>query len=139
VVLLAAMGWYGLWPTPAPALLALPVLLAMAAALALSIGLWIGPVNVRFRDVMRAVPFALQIWMYATRIVYPLSMVPERFRLLYSLNPAVGRSDGFRWSLLGLGTPGLRALPVSAAVNAVLLAGGLVWFRRAERSFAHVI
>jgi lipopolysaccharide transport system permease protein len=137
VVLLAAMAWYGIWPTPA--LLALPVLLAMTAALALSIGLWIGPVNVRFRDVMHTVPFALQIWMYATPIVYPLSMVPERFRLLYSLNPTVGLIEGFRWSLLGHGTPDLQALAVSAAVIAALLAGGLVWFRRAERSFADVI
>lgn len=136
-VLLALMAWYGLWPTPA--LLALPLMLAMTAALALSIGLWLGPVNVRFRDVMHTVPFALQIWMYATPIVYPLSMVPERFRLLYSLNPAVGLIEGFRWSLLGHGRPDVQALAVSAALIAVLLAGGLAWFRRAERSLADVI
>jgi lipopolysaccharide transport system permease protein len=137
VVLFVLMAWYGI--LPGPTLLFLPVLLAMTAALALSLGLWLGPVNVRYRDVMHTLPFLLQIWMYATPIVYPLSMVPERFRTLYSLNPTVGLIEGFRWSLLGTGSIDMAALGISAVVIAVLLVTGVLWFKRAERSFADVI
>lgn len=136
-VLVLLMLWYGL--TPTATLLAVPVLLAMTAALALGLGLWLGPVNVRFHDVMHTLPFLLQIWMYATPVVYPLSMVPERFKLLYSLNPAVGLIEGFRWAVLGTGTLDLRALGVSAVVTVVALVGGLLWFKREERQFADVI
>lgn len=136
-VLVVLMLWYGL--TPTLSLLAVPALLALTAALALALGLWLGPVNVRFHDVMHTLPFLLQIWMYATPIVYPLSMVPERFKTLYSLNPAVGLIEGFRWAVLGKGSLDLQALGVSAAFTAVALAGGLLWFKREERQFADVI
>ena len=77
--------------------------------------------------------------MYATPIVYPLSMVPERFKLLYSLNPAVGLIEGFRWAVLGKGTLDTVSLTISVVVTVVLLVGGLLWFRREERQFADVI
>jgi lipopolysaccharide transport system permease protein len=137
VALVLLMLWYGLVPTLS--LLAVPPLLVLTAALALAIGLWLGPINVRYRDVMHTVPFMLQIWMYATPIVYPLSMVPERFKLLYSLNPAVGLIEGFRWAVLGKGTLDTVSLTISAVVTVVLLVGGLLWFRREERQFADVI
>ena len=136
-VLVMLMLWYGLAPTAS--LLAVPLLLVLTAALALAIGLWLGPINVRYRDVMHTVPFMLQIWMYATPIVYPLSMVPERFKLLYSLNPAVGLIEGFRWAVLGRGTLDTVSLTISVVVTVVLLVGGLLWFRREERQFADVI
>jgi lipopolysaccharide transport system permease protein len=137
LVFLAMLAWYGVWP--GVNLLFVPVLLVMAAALALGLGLWIGPINVRFRDVMHTLPFLLQIWMYATPIVYPLSMVPDRFKTLYSLNPTVGLIEGFRWALLGTGSVDFVALGMSAVMIIVLLVTGVVWFKRAERTFADVI
>jgi lipopolysaccharide transport system permease protein len=136
-VLVLLMLWYGLMPTAN--LLAVPVLLAITALLALAIGLWLGPINVRYRDVVHTLPFVLQIWMYATPIVYPLSMVPERFKTLYSMNPAVGLIEGFRWAVLGRGTLDTMALAISTGVTVVMLIGGLLWFKREERQFADVI
>ena len=104
-VLLVLFGWYGFLPTWN--VVFLPLFIAAAMALALAVGLWLGPMNVRFRDIKHAVPFLIQIWMYASPIVYPVSMVPEEWRLLYSLNPMVGVIEGFRWSLLGSQQPGL--------------------------------
>jgi lipopolysaccharide transport system permease protein len=137
IVLFALMAWYGIWP--GANLLFVPVLLVMTAALTLALGLWIGPVNVKYRDVMHTLPFLLQIWMYATPIVYPLSMVPERFRTLYSLNPTVGLIEGFRWALLGKGQVDVVALGMSAVMIVLLLVTGVLWFKRAERTFADVI
>jgi len=137
LVFLVVLAWHGV--SPGANLLLVPVFLLMAAALALALGLWLGPVNVRFRDVMHTLPFLLQIWMYATPIVYPLSMVPERYRMLYSLNPTVGLIEGFRWALLGTGRLDLPALAISAVTITVLLVTGVVWFKRAERTFADVI
>ena len=137
VAVLVLLLWYGL--VPSVNILALPLLLLMTVALALSVGLWLGPVNVKFRDVMHTLPFLLQIWMYATPIVYPLSMVPERYKAFYSLNPTVGLIEGFRWALVGRGEPDLRALGIGAIVTVLSLAGSVVWFRRAERQFADVI
>jgi lipopolysaccharide transport system permease protein len=137
MVLLALMVWYGIWP--GFNLLFVPVLLVMSAGLALALGLWIGPVNVRYRDVMHTMPFLLQIWMYATPIVYPLSMVPDRYKALYSLNPTVGLIEGFRWALLGKGSVDVFALSISVVMIVVLLVTGVLWFKRAERTFADVI
>jgi len=137
VALVVLMLWYGMIPTLA--ILAVPVLVALAALMALSVGLLLGPVNVRYRDVMHTLPFLLQIWMYATPIVYPLSMVPDRFKLLYSLNPAVGLIEGFRWAVLGRTEFPLTALAISVVVTAAALTAGLIWFKREEREFADVI
>lgn len=137
VVLLVVMAWYGI--APGPQIVFLPLFVAMMFLLALGISLWLGPINVRYRDVIHTLPLLLQIWMYATPIAYPLSLVPEKWKTLYSLNPMVGIIEGVRWSLLGRGSVDLTALAISAAVIAVLVFGGLIWFRRAERSFADVI
>ncbi len=137
VVFLGVMAWYGIYPTMQ--LLLVPVLLMVSMLLGFAVGLWLGPVNVRFRDITHTLPFVLQIWMYATPIVYPLSMVPERWQALYSLNPMVGVIEGFRWALLGRGQPDFQAMLVSGVVIVVLLAGGLLFFRRSERHFADVI
>ena len=137
LVLLALMAWHGI--APGWSFLALPLWSAAAAALALAVGLWLAPINVRYRDVMHTLPFVTQVWMFATPIVYPLSMIPEKWRALYSLNPMVGIIEGFRWSLLGTGRPDLAAVGISLAVITLALLGGILYFRRMERSFADVI
>jgi lipopolysaccharide transport system permease protein len=137
VVLLGVMLYFDV--TPSLRLLATPFLLIIAALLALAMGLWLGPINVRFRDVKYTLTFMLQIWMYATPIVYPLSLIPAGWRWLYSLNPMVGVIEGFRWAVFGKGTPDLAAMGLSVVVIGVLLIGGLIFFRRMEQSFADLI
>ncbi|MBN9430275.1 MAG: ABC transporter permease [Burkholderiales bacterium] len=136
-VLLLMMLWYGIYPSWN--ILLLPVLLILTIGLALSIGLWLGPVNVRFHDIAHTVPFLFQVWMYATPIAYPLSLVPERWKLLYSMNPMVGIIEAFRWSILGTGSLNVTALCISAGITIVALAGGLIFFCKAERTFADII
>jgi lipopolysaccharide transport system permease protein len=137
LVLMALMAFYGI--APSWKLLVLPPLMLVAATLALSIGLWLGPINVRFRDIKHTLPFLIQIWMYASPIVYPLSMVPAQWQWAYSLNPMVGVIEGFRWAVFDRGEPNFVALGMSAGIIALLLFGGLLFFRRMERSFADMI
>lgn len=136
-VLLIMMAFYGVMPSVK--LLAIIPLVLVAGTLALAIGLWLGPINVRYRDVKHTVPFMLQIGMYASPIVYPLSQVPAEWKALYSLNPMVGVIEGFRWAVFDRGSPDLVALGVGLLVVLALLLGGLVWFKNQEGSFADVI
>lgn len=136
-VLLIMMLAYGLTPSPALALLPLFVLLAVLTAFAA--GLWLSALNAVYRDVQYAVPFLTQFWLFATPVAYPASLVPGRFRWLLGLNPMAGAVEGFRWTLLGTGRPDGPLLGVSCAAVAVLLAGGLVYFRRMERRFADLV
>ncbi len=137
VVMLGLMLAYGMVPS-FKILLIFPLVL-VASLLALSIALWLGPINVRFRDIKHTVPFMLQVWMYASPIVYPLSQVPDEYKLLYSLNPMVGVIEGFRWAVFDRGSPDFVALGMSLVIIAVLLVGGLVYFKKQERQFADVI
>jgi lipopolysaccharide transport system permease protein len=137
VVLLGVMVWYGVMPSWR--LLAVPPLLIIAMLLALAIGLWLGPINVRFRDVNHTLPFMLQIWMYATPIVYPISVIPAEWRPLFSINPMVGVIEGFRWAVFSNDSPNVIAIGISLAVISLLLIGGLMFFRRMEHSFADLI
>jgi lipopolysaccharide transport system permease protein len=114
-------------------------LMLICALMALSISLCLGPVNVRFRDIKHTLPFLLQIWMYACPIVYPLSMVPDRWKWAYSLNPMVGIIETFRWAVLAKGNPNVGAVATSAAIVSISLIVGLVIFRKMERSFADVV
>ncbi len=125
-----ALGW---------TLALVPLFVLQAMLLALAVGLWLGPVNVRFRDIKHTLPFLTQIWMYASPVVFPTSIVPERWRFLYSLNPMVGVIEGFRWATLGKASPDFRAMAVSMLLVALSLVGGLFYFRRMERSFADII
>jgi lipopolysaccharide transport system permease protein len=136
-ILLGAMLWFDV--IPSFRLLAAPPLLVVSALLALAIGLWFGPINVRFRDVKYTLPFMLQIWMYATPIVYPLSIVPAEWKWLYSLNPMVGVIEGFRWAVFGKGDPNVVALGLSLLIIAGMLIGGVIFFKRMEQSFADLI
>jgi lipopolysaccharide transport system permease protein len=137
VVLLVLMTWYNIIPTWG--LLALPLFLTLAILTALAVGLWSSALNVRYRDVGSIIPFVAQIWMYASPVAYPVSMVPEKWRLLYSLNPMVGVIEGFRWALLGKACPDLMMMAVSSATVVALLLGGIVYFKRMEQSFADEI
>jgi lipopolysaccharide transport system permease protein len=137
LVLLGLMAWFKTSPTWG--LLALPLFLGLAIMTALAVGLWSSALNVRYRDVGHIVPFLSQVWMYASPVAYPISMVPEKWRLLYSLNPMVGVIEGFRWALLGKEHPDFMAMAVSSAVVFVLLVGGIVYFKRMERTFADII
>lgn len=133
-VFLGLMVYYGV--TPTAAVLALPLLALLATAAALSIGLWLAALNVRYRDVRYTIPFLIQFWLIATPIAYPSSLVPERWRLVYALNPMVGVVDGFRWALLGAPETLQPSAIVSVFVVAALLAGGLLYFAHMERTFA---
>lgn len=137
LVLLVVMAFYGIMPSWK--MLVIPPLMVVAVFLALSIGFWLAPINVRFRDIKHTLPFIIQIWMYASPIVYPLSIVPQEWQALYALNPMVGVIEGFRWAVFDRGEPNFTALAMSGLVIAVLLAGGLIFFRRMERTFADVI
>lgn len=137
VFLLGMMVWYRLAPTVG--LVWLPAFVLLALVTALAVSLWLAAINVRYRDVRHAIPFLLQFWMYASPVAYPLSIVPERWRGLYSLNPMVAVIEGFRWALLG-GAPPAPGLVAPALVLVVLLlGGGLLFFKRMERTFADVI
>lgn len=125
---------YGIVPTHR--IMAIPIFLALAVGTALAVGLWLSSLSVRYRDVPFIVPFLTQLWLFATPIAYPSSVVPEPWRAVYGINPMVGVVDGFRWALFGLeGGLGASTL-VSATVSAALLVGGIAYFKRSERTFA---
>jgi lipopolysaccharide transport system permease protein len=136
-LLVVLMIWYGVAPTWG--VLMLPFLLLMCAVGGLSVGLWLTALNVKYRDITHAIPFLSQMWMWITPIVYPSSMVPERWRVVYGLNPMVGVVEGFRWALLGKAAPDWTMMAASAAVIVLLFVGGLYYFRRTEATFADVI
>ena len=136
VILLALMAGFGVAPTAAIVTLPLFVLLALATALA--VGLWLSALNVQYRDVRYTIPFLTQLWMYATPVVYPSSIVPEPWRALLGLNPLAGVVEGFRWALLGTPPPG-PLLWVSVVTVSIALVGGLVYFQRMESSFADLV
>jgi lipopolysaccharide transport system permease protein len=123
---------------PGPGLVAVPFLILATVAAAVGAGTLLAALSVAYRDFRYVVPFLLQIWMFASPVAYPLSLVPERWRLLYSLNPLAGIIDGFRWSLLGEPLHG-ECLGVSVAMAAVLFLVGTVYFRRFERRFADIV
>ena len=138
VILLGLMLWYGVAPTWG-GVFALPFFLLLALITALAISLWLAPLNVKYRDVGHTLPFLVQFWMYASPVAYPVSLVPQKWRLLYSLNPLVGVIEGFRWALLGKDSPDLTVMAVSTGVILVLLFGGIVYFKRMEKTFADVV
>jgi lipopolysaccharide transport system permease protein len=137
LLLLGLMAWFGIVPTWG--ILVLPLFFLLAMITALAIGLWLAPLNARYRDVGHTIPFVTQFWMFASPVVYPVSLIPESWRLLYSLNPMVGVIEGFRWALLGKGDTDFSPMLVSVAVVLVLLVGGVVFFKRMERTLADVI
>ena len=137
VMLLGMMAYYHIVPTSAVWMLPLLVLLAIATAF--GVGLWLSALNVQYRDVGHALPFLTQMWLFATPIVYPSSLIPEQWLALYGLNPMAGVVEGFRWALLGTGSkPGLM-LMASALTAFAVLVSGLYYFRRMEQTFADAV
>ena len=136
VVLVGVMLYYEI--VPGWAVLTLPLFILLAIAAALAVGLWLSVLNIRYRDVRHAVPFLAQLWLFITPVAYPSSLVPENWQMLYGINPMAGVIDGFRWALLGQAPPG-PMLFVSLSATALLLVGGLFYFRRMEKTFADVV
>lgn len=136
VLLIIMMLFYKIAPTREIFLLPLALLLAMTTALGVS--LWLSALHVRFRDIQYVVPFMVQVWMYATPIIYPITVIPEQWRWLYSLNPMVGVVQYFRRVLLG--DPNFGGINwLSVIIALVILVSGLLYFRATERTFADII
>jgi len=117
----------------------IPLCVAWAWITAVGVGTWLSALNVHFRDVGQLIPFLIQVWMYASPVVYPASLVPAEFQWIYALNPIVGVIEGFRFALFSHGhPPGLLTL-LSASVSMIFFVTGLLFFKRMERSFADVV
>lgn len=119
-------------------LLWLPFFLLLAIVTALGVGLWLSAMNVQFRDVRYVIPFLTQLWLFATPIAYPSSIIPETWQVLYGLNPMAGVVEGFRWALLNTDSQPGPILVASVIASIVLLLSGAFYFRRMERTFADV-
>jgi lipopolysaccharide transport system permease protein len=136
VVVGVVMAVYGV--APSFAIVFLPAWIGACVLVVLGAGLWLAALNVRYRDVRHTMSFLIQVWLFASPVVYASSLVEGGWRYVYALNPMATVLDGFRWSLVDGPPPGPEAL-VSLAVVVLLLAGGLVYFLRAERRFADLI
>ena len=138
VILVGLMIWYGFAPNLR--LLVLPVFVFVAIVAALGAGLWIAALNVKYRDFRIIVPFVVQFGLYISPVGFSSAIVPEQWRMLYSLNPMVGVIDGFRWAILGGNTqlywPGIF---LSLAFIVAMLVTGVLYFRSVEKTFADVI
>ncbi len=137
LLLLGMMAYYG--RIPGIAVVWLPLLLLLGLVTALGVSLWLSALNVQYRDVRYTIPFLTQIWMFATPIAYPSSLVPEAWQPLYGLNPMVGVVEGFRWALLGTATRPGPMLIVSSLAALVILITGTMYFRYTEKTFADVV
>lgn len=136
VVLIGLMLWYHI--VPGARVIWLPAILLLALATAAAVGVWLSALSVRYRDIRYVVPFVVQLWLFATPVAYPASLVPAQWRPFYALNPMVGVIEGVRWVLADGPAPGSLTF-VSAGVVALLLAGGVLHFRRVEGTFADLI
>jgi lipopolysaccharide transport system permease protein len=137
-ILIGLMVWYGFAPNMR--MLTLPLFTLVAFAAAMGTGLWIAALNVKYRDFRIIVPFVVQFGLYISPVGFSSNIVPEKWRLLYSINPMVGVIDGFRWAILGGNTqlywPGFL---LSLALVMVILITGIIYFRKTEKTFADVI
>jgi lipopolysaccharide transport system permease protein len=122
-----------------PAALTLPLFLALAFLTALGSGLWLSAINVKYRDIAYVIPFLIQTWFFLTPVAYPITLIPEPWRFLWSLNPMTGVVEGFRWALLGQqAVPGIFIF-LSSSIVLIVFVGGLFYFRRMESEFADVV
>jgi lipopolysaccharide transport system permease protein len=137
VIMIAMMIWYGIAPTWG--VLSLPVFIILALSAAFAVGLWLSALNVKYRDVGHTIPFIIQLWLFASPVAYSVTMIPEKWQILYSLNPMTGVIEAFRWALLGKQHPDFGIIAISAGVVLIVLLGGLVYFKRTERTFADIV
>lgn len=137
IILLGIMLFYGYFPTINT--LWLPFFILLAIMTAVGVGLWLGAMNVKYRDVRYMVPFIIQAWLFATPVAYPSSLLTGPWQTLYGLNPMASVVEGFRWALLGTGAVPGSMVAVSFVVSCLLLISGIFYFRRMEKTFADVI
>ena len=137
IVFLVIMAYYRI--VPSLPIFFLPLFLLMAVLTALGVGLFLSALNAIYRDVRYVLPLLVQFWMFASPVAYPSSLVPQRWRWLYELNPMAGVIDGFRWSLTGKGQPPGVLLAVSASMVVLLVAAGTVYFQKMEGTIADVV
>lgn len=137
VVFFGLFAWYGIWPHWH--VVFIPAFLAIAFLAAQGISLFLSALNVRYRDVQYIVPFLTQLWLYLTPVIYPVSLIPQKWHWVLALNPMAGVVDGFRWSVLGKGVPDFSVYGISLAVALFFAVAGLAYFRRFEQTFADVI
>jgi lipopolysaccharide transport system permease protein len=137
LVLFGMLAYYGV--VPGVEIIWLIPLSILALVTALATGLWLSALNVKYRDIRYVVPFLTQLWLFATPIAYPGSLVPETWRTLYALNPMVGVVEGFRWALLGSGSAPGGLIAVSALAALAALIGGVLYFQRTEVVFADIV
>ena len=137
LVLIAMMLYFGVFPNIM--VLALPLLILLMMLTSGGVGLLLAALNAKYRDIRYTIPFLVQFWMFATPIVYPASMVPERFRLIYALNPMTGIIEGFRSALLGTVAFPWTMLAISTVISLVVFLCGIVYFKQVERYFADII
>jgi lipopolysaccharide transport system permease protein len=135
LVLIGMMFYYGVHPNWL-SLLYLPPLLLLALVTSLGTGLWFSALNVKYRDVRYIVAFLTQVWMFATPVVYPASLLPARWRTIYGINPMVGVIEGFRWALLKTDAAPGPYIAVSSVTALLILITGMYYFRRVEKDFA---
>lgn len=137
ILLIGMMFFYGM-EFKLTALL-LPLFLLLAMATALGVGLWLSALNAIYRDVRYTLPFLTQAWMFASPVVYPSSLVPEKWQWIYGLNPMAGVIEGFRWSLMGQGHLSTSLLLASAGIVILLIGGGVLYFQKMEYVIADTV
>src|SRR5580692_4767641 len=137
VMFVVLMIYYGIRPTTA--VIWFPAFILLAILTALGVGLWLSALNALYRDVRYVLPFLVQFWMFASPVAYPSSLVPERWRLLYGLNPMSGVIEGFRWSLTGRGKAPGGLFFVSLGAVLIILLSGLAYFQKMETTIADVV
>ncbi len=130
------MVYYHIWPTMQ--ILWLPAFLLLAVLTALGVGLWLSALNAIYRDVRYVLPFLVQLWLFASPVIYPPSLMSDRWRWIFGLNPMAGVIEGFRWSLAGRGDPPGRLILVSSGIVIVILLSGLAYFQKTETVMADV-
>jgi len=137
IMLFILRSYYGIANTRS--ILAFPAILTILIVFAIGVGLCVSALNVRYRDVRYALPFAIQLWMFVSPVIYPLSFLPGRFRWIFILNPLTGILEGFRAALLGLSGFDWEAGGLAVVLSFLVFLGGVYVFRRAEKTFADVI
>ncbi|MCA9761394.1 MAG: ABC transporter permease [Streptococcus sp.] len=137
VLLLFMMLYYGIYPTAN--IIYLPVFLFLSIITSLGVSFWLSALNIQYRDVRYAIPFLVQLWMFSSPVVYPASVIPEKWLWLYSLNPMTGVLEGFRWAILGAGTVEWTSTGLSIFVALFIFVSGAYFFRRMEKTFADMV